>query len=94
MARPKGQPKVGGRKKGTPNKVSKDLRERIRLFLDDKWDEAVKTWETIDKPGEKLRLYIDLSRFVLPVLQSVSLDATVKKEDNAEDDLRELGEEL
>lgn len=94
MPRPKGQPKVGGRKKGTPNKVAKDLRERIRLFLDEKWPEAVEAWETIDKPGEKLRLYIDLSRFVLPVLQSVSLDATVKKEDNAEDDLRELGEEL
>ena len=94
MPRPKGQPKIGGRKKGTPNKVSKDLRERIRLFLDEKWPEAVEAWETIDKPGEKLRLYIDLSRFVLPVLQSVSLDATVKKEDNAEDDLRELGEEL
>lgn len=94
MPRPKGQPKIGGRKKGTPNKVAKDLRERIRLFLDDKWDEAVETWETIDKPGEKLRLYIDLSRFVLPVLQSVSLDATVKKEDRVEDDLHELGEEL
>lgn len=93
MPRPKGQPKIGGRKKGTPNKVAKDLRERIRLFLDEKWPEAVKTWEAIDKPGEKLRLYIDLSRFVLPVLQSVSLDATVKKEDNVEDDLRELGEE-
>lgn len=94
MPRPKGQPKIGGRKKGTPNKVAKDLRERIRLFLEEKWPEAVETWESIDKPGEKLRLYIDLSRFVLPVLQSVSLDATVKKEDNAEDDLRELGEEL
>lgn len=94
MPRPKGQPKIGGRKKGTPNKVSKDLRERIRLFLDEKWPEAIETWETIDKPGEKLRLYIDLSRFVLPVLQSVSLDATVKKEDSVEDDLHELGEEL
>lgn len=94
MPRPKGQPKIGGRKKGTPNKVSKDLRERIRLFLDEKWPEAIETWEDIDKPGEKLRLYIDLSRFVLPVLQSVSLDATVKKEDRVEDDLHELGEEL
>lgn len=94
MSRPKGQPKIGGRKKGTPNKVAKDLRERIRLFLEEKWPEAVETWESIDKPGEKLRLYIDLSRFVLPVLQSVSLDATVKKEDRVEDDLHELGEEL
>lgn len=27
MARPKGQPKLGGRKKGTPNKVSRSAKE-------------------------------------------------------------------
>lgn len=29
MARPKGQPKLGGRKKGTPNKVSKEAKQAI-----------------------------------------------------------------
>jgi len=29
MARPKGSPKLGGRQKGTPNKINKDLREAI-----------------------------------------------------------------
>ena len=29
MARPKGQPKLGGRKKGTPNKVSKEAKTAI-----------------------------------------------------------------
>lgn len=31
MARPKGQPKLGGRKKGTPNKLTAEAREVFRL---------------------------------------------------------------
>ncbi|MBO0358618.1 hypothetical protein J0X19_11735 [Hymenobacter sp. BT186] len=29
MARPKGQPKLGGRKKGTPNKISSDVKGMV-----------------------------------------------------------------
>jgi len=29
MARPKGQPKIGGRQKGTPNKLNKTVKEMI-----------------------------------------------------------------
>jgi len=34
MARPKGQPKLGGRQKGTPNKVTGELRQMILKALD------------------------------------------------------------
>ena len=34
MARPKGQPKLGGRKKGTPNKVTAALKDMILTALD------------------------------------------------------------
>lgn len=33
MARPKGQPKLGGRKKGTPNKINGELKEMIMTAL-------------------------------------------------------------
>lgn len=93
MARPKGSPKYGGRKKGTPNAVTKDLRERIAGFLTDNWEEAVASWSKIDDPKDKLKLYIDLANFGIPKLQAVSLEATVKKEDSVEEDLRCLCEE-
>ena len=32
--RPKGAPKVGGRVKGTPNKVTSDIREMLKASLD------------------------------------------------------------
>ena len=34
MARPKGQPKLGGRKKGTPNKINQQAKEAIALAAD------------------------------------------------------------
>jgi hypothetical protein len=34
MARPKGQPKLGGRKKGTPNKLTGALKDMILTALD------------------------------------------------------------
>ncbi len=88
--RKKGTAKTGGRKKGTPNVVTRDLRERIEQFLKENWEAANDAWASIQEPKDKLRLYIDLAKFVIPSLQAVSLDATVKKEDSVEDDLKEL----
>jgi len=34
MARPKGQPKVGGRQKGTPNKLTADVKAMVLKALD------------------------------------------------------------
>lgn len=92
--RKKGTQKTGGRKKGTPNVLTKDLRSRISIFLDQNWDEAVKTWRNIEDPKDKLKLYIDLVNFSVPKLQAVSVDATISKEKSSiEQDLLELSEE-
>lgn len=40
MARAKGTPKTGGRKKGTPNKTSGELRDRILASLDRRGGDA------------------------------------------------------
>ncbi len=88
--RKKGTAKTGGRKKGTPNVVTRELRERIEQFLKENWEAANDAWVSIQEPKDKLRLYIDLAKFAIPSLQAVSLDATLKKEDSVEDDLKEL----
>ena len=90
--RPKGLPRYGGRKKGTPNKVNKDLRERISMFLNDNFDEAIKSWKNLEDK-DKVKAYTELVRFSVPALQAISLDANITKEDSVEDDLKELSEE-
>lgn len=94
MARPKGQPKLGGRVKGTPNKVKGELRARIALFLNDRFDEAIKEWEKITEPKDKLKLYLELAQFGIPKLQAVAVDATVTEKNTVEDTLKELSEKI
>ena len=89
----KGHKKIGGRKAETPNKVKKDLRTRISMFLEDNFDEAINTWKGIKEPKEKIKLYVDLMKFGIPTLQAVSLDATITQENSVEDDLKELSKE-
>ena len=94
MGEVKKRKKTGGRVKGTPNRVTKNLRERISGFLDDNWQEAVESWKMIYDPKDKVKLYIDLVQYTVPKLQSVNLDATVKQEENTiEQDLIELYED-
>lgn len=40
MARPKGQPKVGGRKKGTPNKLTAAVKDMVLQALNEAHDDG------------------------------------------------------
>lgn len=48
MARPKGTPKTGGREKGTPNKISLDVKELAQEYT----SEAVEALATIMRDGD------------------------------------------
>lgn len=89
----KGQPKTGGRVKGTPNKIKNDLRVRIQNFAEENFEEVVEAWKQIQEPDKKIKAYNDICAYALPKLQAVQLDATVNRASNIEDDLRALAEE-
>jgi len=93
VGRPKGIPKTGGRKPGTPNKVKYDLRSKIREFAEDNFEEVINAWNCIDDPKDKLKAYIDLCTYALPKLQAIQLDANINKVSDVEDDLKRLSEE-
>lgn len=86
---PKGT-RYGGRTKGTPNKVSGELRKRIASFLEERWDEAVNEWENIKEPKDKVKLYIELMAYVMPKLQSVTLEGSLNTSSSVEEDLKKL----
>jgi hypothetical protein len=56
MARPKGQPKLGGRKKGTPNKSTIDLKGMILGALDQVGGQQYLAQQAIENPGPFLTL--------------------------------------
>jgi len=59
-----------GRPTGTPNKVTKELRERISDFLSENWEQIEKDFKTLP-PQQRAMLFEKLLQFTLPRLQTI-----------------------
>ena len=70
--------KFGGRQKGTPNKLTKELRSLLKDVLYDEIDRLPERLDELDAK-ERLELVIKLMPFVFPKVQSVlqSLDEPI-----------------
>jgi hypothetical protein len=69
-ARPK-PPNAGkGRKKGVPNRVTREVREAVKVALDAQGDKLSKWFDDVaaDDPGRALSLYGQLAEYVAPKL--------------------------
>lgn len=65
----KGQPKKGGKVKGTPNKVTAGIRDKFQQLLDGYSIEAmVNDLKAIDNPKDRMMIIINLSEFIIPKL--------------------------
>lgn len=69
--RQKGTPKTGGRKAGTPNKISREKREMISKFINDKWEDFMLAYDSIDKPESKCSVMLGLLPFAFPRLAQI-----------------------
>lgn len=68
MAREKGCVKYGGRKKGTPNKVNKELKDTIKLFLTTNFEKFQEMWNGLpDESEKKFDVYLTLLKYVVPI---------------------------
>lgn len=88
--------KTGGRKPGTPNKVSRISREVIAGILD-RYETSGLMAQDMDalEPRERLDIAVKLMQFVLPKMQSTAVDLTASLERRSiEDDLSTLAEDL
>jgi hypothetical protein len=70
MSRTKGTKKTGGRTKGTPNKVTIDLRTWINELLDSNRQQIVKDLSKLE-PQQRVMIFEKLLSYSLPKLQSV-----------------------
>ena len=59
-----------GRPKGSKNKVTQDLRERITAFIGDELERVIKDYKRLPLP-ERMRFFERLLGYALPKLQSV-----------------------
>ena len=63
--------KFGGRKKGTPNKMTKELRSTLKDVLFHEIEEIEDRLDLLD-PKDRLELLIKLKPYALPKVTSIS----------------------
>ena len=70
--------KYGGREKGTPNKITKEIRKILNDLIH---KELEKIEENLDalKPKQRIELLIKLMPYVLPKVEGVSLSDSESK---------------
>lgn len=71
----KGKAKTGGRKKGTPNKRTKELAEVLGSF--DPADKLVQIYNETDDLDLKAQICRDLLKYVYPQRKAVEMSADV-----------------
>lgn len=64
----KGKQKTGGRAKGTPNALNRDLREVVRALVEDNAEQVRQDLAALD-PKERVNAWLKLTEFVVPKLQ-------------------------
>ena len=63
--------KYGGREKGTPNKMTKELRSVLKDILYQELEQIQAHLDAL-KPKERVELFIKLMPYVLPKVTSIS----------------------
>lgn len=81
--------KTGGRKKGTTNKVTRNLRELLMNICEETFDEYLQAFHMIDEPKEKTKCWLGMLSFCLAKPSQVDLNVTADKKTYA-DDMAEL----
>lgn len=71
--------KFGGRKAGTPNRSTNELRTLITAFLDENFEQVKEDLEQLE-PKDRVKFYIDLLSFGLPRLQSQQIEHAINEE--------------
>ena len=59
-------PRIGGRQKGTPNKVRKGTRERLIEFVNENIDEFISSWRSLPATNPyKLSTFVQVLKLVV-----------------------------
>lgn len=76
MARPKGdgRGRLGGRAKGTPNKVTAERKARIAQFLEGNWDKFSEAFKELKDPRDICNVFISMMPYYAPKLAAVEYE--------------------
>jgi hypothetical protein len=64
----------GGRKAGTPNKATTEIKEAFQMLLEDNLEQLRVDISSLE-PKERVKFMLDLASFIIPKMKSVDLKA-------------------
>ena len=67
-------------RKGIPNRTTQQVREAFQLLVENNLEQMQSDLDALT-PRDRLRFIIDLSKFILPQLQAVSIDDLKEKDE-------------
>ena len=67
-------------RKGVPNRTTQQVRKAFQLIIDDNLEQMQSDLDAL-QPKDRLRFIIDLSKFILPQLQAVSIEDLREKDE-------------
>lgn len=79
MSRQKGTPKTGGRKAGTPNKITGTLKDFVSGLIEDNREQMQKDLKALS-PKDRLLVLERFLQYVLPKQQAIAADLSVEEQ--------------
>ena len=86
----KGHPKMGGRKAGTKNKVTNDLRKLIQEQLAPRIQKLGEEIDKIADPADKVSAMAHWANYILPKYSNTTINADTHRDISTEEYLRQL----
>ncbi len=80
--------KTGGRTKGTPNKLTSEIRDRFKDILSDNLEQFQNDLNELE-PKERLKILIELTKFVIPTLKATDFRLENREENVIEISFKE-----
>lgn len=65
--------KTGGRQKGTPNKTTAEIREKYQSLIEEVLPKLKDDLDALE-PKDRIKIIIELSKFVIPTLKATELN--------------------
>lgn len=73
--------KFGGRQKNTPNKTTKELRDKISSIINNNIDKVQSDLDKLE-PKERLTILLQLLKHTIPTYKAIELDTTIEDNNN------------
>ncbi|GAB3639712.1 hypothetical protein [Spirosoma arcticum] len=84
MSFEKGREKTGGRKAGSTNRTSSEIKSKIAALIDDQFDMIQADLETLE-PKDRVSAYLKFMEYVLPKQREQKIDLSTLTDEQIDD---------